>query len=105
VDGSPSSLWQRNWFAVAALWTALATWLLLIGSAVAAATFASDHIFHVVGWVALGFGTAALVLAVAGITAIRTRGETAVAVLALVLVLSLTSFASPYLLYGGVFRD
>ncbi len=62
---------------------------------------ASDNIFNVTGWVALGFGTAALVLSVAGITMIRTRGETAtaLAILALVLTLSLTSLASP-LLFG-----
>jgi len=51
--------------------------------------------------VALGFGTAALVFSVAGITMIRTRGETALAILALVLTLSLTSFVSP-LLFGFV---
>ena len=95
------TLRPRNWLAVAALWTALATWLILIGSLVASQTFASSHIFD---WVALGFGTGGLILAVLGITAIRTHGETAVAILALVLVLSLTSFASPLFLYGSLLR-
>lgn len=90
----------RNWLALLALWTALATWLILVGTIVAIGSGASeDGIFDVVGWVVLGFGTAALVLSVAGITLIRTRGETAVAVLALVLTLSLTSFATPFV-YG-----
>jgi len=60
--------------------------------------------FDWVAWVALGFGTGGLILAVLGITAIRTHGETAVAILALVLVLSLTSFASPLFLYGSLLR-
>ena len=94
------ALGERNWLALLALWTALATWLLLIGGVVAGTTFASESIFDWLGWVALGFGTAALVLAVGGITMIRSRGETAVAVLALVMVLTLTSFISPFFLYG-----
>ena len=90
----------RNWFALLALWTALATWLILIGTAVAiGSNVAGEGIFDVVGWVVLGFGTAALILSVAGITMIRTHGDTVVAILALVLTLSLTSFVSP-LLYG-----
>ena len=40
------------------------------------------------------------ILAVGGITMIRTRGETACAVLALVLVLAMTTFSSPLLFYG-----
>jgi hypothetical protein len=95
---------ERNWFALLALWTALLTWLIVIASAVAIATFADEGLFNVVGWVALAVGTAALVLAVAGITMIRTRGETAVAVTALALVLALTTFASPFFLYGGLIR-
>jgi hypothetical protein len=90
----------RNWAALVALWTALVTWLILIGALVASQTFASEDIFDWVAWVALGFGTAGLILAVLGITMIRTRGETAVAILALVLVLSLTSFTSPLFFYG-----
>jgi hypothetical protein len=102
VESSAPATRPRNWFAVAALWVGLATWLILVGSVVAAETFASGDIFDVVAWVALGFATGALVLAVIGITATRTRGETAVAVLALVLVLSLTTFASPLFLYGSL---
>ena len=56
---------------------------------------ASEDVFRVVGWIALGFGTAALILSVAGITMIRTRGETALAVLALVLTLAPTALAGP----------
>jgi hypothetical protein len=85
------ALRSRNWIALLALWTALATWLILIGTAVAIGSdAASDDIVDVVIWVALGFATAALILSVAGITMIYTHGETAVAVLALVLTLCLT---------------
>lgn len=73
----------------------------MIGSGVAAATFASGHIFGYMGWVTLG-AARALVLAAAGITMIRTRGETAVAVLSLVLGLSRSTFASPLSLYGAL---
>jgi hypothetical protein len=94
---------ERNWLAVLALWTALATWLILIGTAVAIGSdAASEDILNTIGWVALGFGTAALVLSVAGVTMIRARGDGVVAILALVLTLSLTSFASPFLLYPGL---
>lgn len=90
----------RNWFALLGLWTALTTWLILIGTIVAIASdLTGEDVIDVTGWVALGFGTAALILSVAGITAIPTRGETVVAILALVLTLSLTSYASP-LLFG-----
>ncbi len=104
LDRLVEYLRPRNWLAVVALWSALATWLLLIGSLVAAETFSSDGIFNTTGWVALGFGTAALVLAVAGITAIRTRGEPVVAILALVLVLSV-GFANPLFFYAGLLGD
>ena len=90
----------RNWAALLALWIALAVWLILIGSLVASATFAGDDIFDWISWVALGFATASLILAVVGITMIRTHGETVVAILALVLLLALTTFASPIFLYG-----
>src|SRR4051812_42120637 len=96
MDGADTL--PRNLFALAGLWTALTTWLILVAALVASQTFASGRIFSWVAWVALGFGTASLILAVAGITMIRTRGETAVAVLALVLTLALTS-GSP-LLFG-----
>ena len=83
---------SRNWTALLALWTALAAWLVLIGMGIAIGSdAANEDIFKVVGWIPLGFGTAALILSVAGITMIRTRGETALAVLALVLTLAPTA--------------
>jgi hypothetical protein len=99
--GAFVDLRSRNWLALLALWTALATWLILIGTAIAIGSgAASFEIVDVVAWVAAGFGTAALILSVAGITMIRTHGETSVAVLALVLTLWLTSFGST-LFFGG----
>jgi hypothetical protein len=102
VAVDPRLDWRsRNWIALLALWTALATWLILIGTGIAIGSgAASEDILSVVVWVAVGFGTAALILSVAGITMIRTQGETAVAILAFVLTVWLTSFASPFL-YGG----
>ena len=91
---------SRNWLALLALWTALATWLILIGAAVAIGSdAASEDILDVILWVALGFATAALILSVAGITQIRTHGETAVAVLALVLTLCLTFGSALFLVF------
>lgn len=90
---------SRNWLALLGLWTALVTWLILIGAAVAVGSeAASEDVLDVVVWVTLGFATAALILSVAGITMIRTHGETAVAVLALVLTLCL-SFGSALFLF------
>jgi len=95
----------RNWLALLGLWTALATWLILIGTGVAVGSGAAgDGIFDVVVWVAIGFGTAALILSVAGITMIRAHGDTVVAILALVLTLSLTGYASPFLFGVGLYR-
>src|SRR5688500_17195312 len=91
---------SRNWLALLGLWTALVAWLILIGTAVAIGSdAASDNIFDTVVWVALGFATAALILSVAGITMIRTHGETAVAVLALVLTLCLTFGSALFLVF------
>ena len=89
-----------NWFAHAALWSALATWLTLIGSLVVAEVVDGGSIFDVTGWVALGFATLALVLGVAGVSVVRDRGEAVVAIIALVLVLALATFASPLFLFG-----
>lgn len=90
----------RNWLAVAALWTLGATWLVLVGTAVYA--ILEDHDPpNSVGWTLLGVGTFGFVLALGGVTAIRTRGETALAIAALVLALALTGFANPLFLGYG----
>lgn len=90
----------RNWLAVAALWTLGATWLGLVGTTVYAILEDTDPP-NSVGWTLLGVGTFGFVLALGGITAIRTRGETALAIAALVLALALTGFANPLLLGYG----
>jgi hypothetical protein len=93
----------RNWLAVAALWAGGVVWLSLIGVFIYAAGF-DNQVSENVGWVLLGCATVAFVLALAGITAIRTRGETAVAIvaLALVLALALASFGTPLLFGWGL---
>ena len=93
---------SRNLLALLGLWTALASWLILIGTIVAIASgAASDDLFTTLGWTVLGFGTTALILSVAGVTMIHTRGERTVAAASLVLTLSLALFGvAPLLLYG-----
>jgi hypothetical protein len=91
----------RNWFAVCGLWTGGVVWLSLVGVFVYAVGF-DNSVSEAVGWTLLGVATVAFVLALAGITTIRTRGETAVAIVALVLVLSLTSFGTPLLFGWGI---
>jgi succinate-acetate transporter protein len=93
----------RNWLAVTALWTLGATWLGLVGTTVYA--ILEDHDPpRSIGWTLLGVGVLGFVLALGGITAIRTRGETALAIAALVLALALTGFANP-LLFGYGFGE
>ena len=52
------------------------------------------------GWTLLGGATFGFLLALAGITAIRHRGEAALAITALALALALTSLGGPVLFYG-----
>ena len=94
----------RNWFAVAALWTLGATWLGLVATFVYAVV-ADNEPSENVGWTLLGVATFGFVLALAGITMIRTHGETALAIAALILALALTGFANPFFLgygFGGL---
>jgi hypothetical protein len=90
----------RNWFALAALWTLTATWLGLIGTFVYAEGFDHPEPPSWIGWTLLGVGTAGFVLAIAGLSVTRTRGEMALAFAALALALSFSLFASPFFLYG-----
>ena len=91
----------RNWFAVAALWTAGVVWLSLVGLFVYAVGFEND-VPEAVGWTLLGVATLAFVLALGGITATRTHGETPLAIVALALVLALTSLGSPLIFGWGL---
>jgi succinate-acetate transporter protein len=94
----------RNWLALAALWTLGATWLGLVGTFVYAVVADRDPSENI-GWTLLGVGTFGFVLALGGVTMIRTRGETALAIAALVLALALTGFANPFFLgygFGGL---
>jgi hypothetical protein len=89
---------ERNWPAVAGLWTLGGVWVTLAVVAFLEGVFEVEPP-DAVGWTLLVVGTAGFVLALAGVTAIRTRGESALAILALVLGLSLP-MASTYLVYG-----
>jgi succinate-acetate transporter protein len=90
----------RNWYAVAALWTLGATWLGLVAAFVYSVVTDKDPSDDV-GWTLLGVGTFGFVLSLAGVTMIRTRGETALALAALALALTLTGFANPFFLGYG----
>src|SRR5688500_3499359 len=90
----------RNWPALLALRTSLATWLLLIGGIVAGTTFARAHL-RLARLGRVGFRNGRTRLGRRGHHVIGSRGKTAVAVLALVLVLSLTTFVRPFFLYGS----
>jgi hypothetical protein len=92
----------RNWPALAALWSLGSIWI-TIGFLVAL-----DGLFGVdppeaVGWVLLGVAIVGFVLALAGISSIRTRGETALAIAALAVGLALPSGATFFFygLFGG----
>jgi|SRR5215210_4001982 len=94
----------RNWLALAALWTAGATWLGLIGTFVYA-VLSDNEPSEAIGWTLLGVGTFGFVLALGGITLIRTHGETALAIAALILLLALTGLVNPFLFgygFGGL---
>ena len=94
----------RNWLALAALWTLGATWLGLVGTFVYAVVSSNDP-SEGIGWTLLGVGTFGFVLALGGITMIRTHGETAMAIAALILALALTGLVNPFFLgygFGGL---
>jgi succinate-acetate transporter protein len=94
----------RNWLALAALWTLGATWLGLVGTFVYAVVSDNDP-SEGIGWTLLGVGTFGFVLALGGITMIRTHGETALAIAALILALALTGLVNPFFLgygFGGL---
>ena len=91
----------RNWFALAALWTLGLTWLGLVATFVYAVVSDNDP-SEGVGWTLLGVGTFGFVLSLIGITNIRTRGETALAIAALVLALALTGLANPFFFGFGL---
>jgi hypothetical protein len=89
----------RNWFALAALWVLGCTWLGLIAVFVFAEGFDRDPARWVL-WTLLGVGTTGFVLSLGGFTAMRDRGEAALAFAALALALAFMTFASPFFFYG-----
>ena len=89
----------RNWLAVTGLWTALLAWLVVAGTIVWIGTRGGEPT-EAIGWTVLGIEVAALIQSVIGITWIRSRGDTAVAIAALVLTLALPGFASSLFFFG-----
>jgi hypothetical protein len=98
-----AALRARNWPALAALWALGSIWITI------AFLIALDGLFGVeppeaVGWVLLAVAIVGFVLALAGISSIRSRGETAVAIAALAVGLALPSGGMLFFygLFGGV---
>ena len=91
---------ERNWPALAALWVLGAVWIALVVLAALIGIFEVEPP-EAVAWALLFTAASGFLLALVGITLIRTRGEAAMAIVALVLALSLTSLASPFFLFFG----
>ena len=93
----------RNWPALAALWVLGSVWLALIVLIALAGLF-DVSIPEAVAWVLLAVAGVGFALALLGISLIRTHGETALAICALVLALSLPSLASTFsiFVFGGI---
>jgi hypothetical protein len=90
---------ERNWPALAALWTIGGVWLALVAIVFLEGVFDIQP-GEAVGWTLLAFAALGFVLGLAGITAIRTRGETALAIMALVLAIALPTTGT-YFLFGA----
>ena len=83
----------RNWAALTALWTLGIVWLALAALAFLAGVFDVDPP-EAVGWTLLVLAMVGFAFALLGVSAIRERGETAVAAAALALALVLPTAAS-----------
>lgn len=99
----PADLRARNWPALAALWTLGAVWL-AVGAIVFLAGVFDWEPPEAVGWTLLLIAMAGFALALVGVSWIRTRGETALAITALALGLALPSGTSLFAfgLFGGL---
>lgn len=95
-----SVLLQRNWPALAALWVLGSVWMSLVVLAALVGIFELEPP-EAVAWTLLFIAALGFLLALIGISFIRARGETAMAIVALVLALSLTSLVSPFFLFFG----
>jgi hypothetical protein len=94
---------RRNWFAIAALWLVVASWLALAFRALTGDLFGIESGLD---WLYVTAMLAAVVAAVAGLISIRTRGEPWLAVTALLMSLLVPAgYALMYLLvavlWGG----
>jgi hypothetical protein len=101
-----AELRARNWPALAALWTLGSVWL-AIGVLIFLAGVFDFEPPEAVGWAILLIALAGFTLALVGISSIRTRGETALALAALALALTLPagSWFFAFSLFGGLGVD
>ena len=99
-----AELRARNWPALAALWTLGGVWL-AVGAIVFVAGVFDWEPPEAVGWTLLAFAMLGFALALLGLSWIRTRGETALAITALALGVMLPSGTSLFAfgLFGGGF--
>jgi hypothetical protein len=106
VDVNRAELRARNWPALAALWTTGTVWL-AVGLLIFLSGVFDFEPPEAVGWVLLWVAMAGLALALLGVSWIRTRGETALAITALALTVSLPtgSWFYAFSLFGGLGVD
>ena len=99
-----AELRARNWPALAALWTLGAVWL-AVGAIVFAAGVFDWEPPEAVGWTLLAIAMLGFALALLGVSWIRTRGETALSIVALALGVMLPSGTSLFAfgLFGAGF--
>jgi hypothetical protein len=100
---TPAHPARRNWFAIAALWLAVASWLAL------AFRLLTGDIFGIespLDWLYVAAILGAVVLGAAGLVAVRTRGDAFLAVGAFVASLMLPAcYALVYLLVAALLGD
>jgi hypothetical protein len=106
VDMDRAELRARNWPALAALWTIGSVWLAVGALIFAAGVFDFDPP-EALGWALLAVAMAGFTLALIGVSWMRDRGETALALAALVLAVMLPtgSWFFAFSLFGGLGVD
>lgn len=97
---------ERNWPALAALWTLGSVWLAIGALIFLAGVFDFDPP-EALGWLILGVAMAGFSLTLVGISWIRNRGEPVVAIGALALAVTLPagSWFFAFSLFGGLGVD
>jgi hypothetical protein len=103
IGAPPRQSLQRNWYAIACLWLAVASWLALAFRILSGEIFSIDSALD---WLYVTALLAAPVVGVAGLVSIRTRGEPWLAIGAFVVSLLLpAAYALAYLFLRLLFAE